>query len=111
MSRRCDAHGMKLDLFCLGHNTTVCARCAQDDYFKCPKFVPIEDTKKYLSSSLQDGSREQQSTKETVVLIDEENTFTKYVKMAVEITGARCVRKKIILYNTTRGRTHLLPFF
>ena len=29
-------------------------------------------------------------------------------------TGARCVRKKInkkILYNTTRGRTHLLPFF
>ena len=29
-------------------------------------------------------------------------------------TGARCVRKKKkkkILYNTTRGRTHLLPFF
>jgi hypothetical protein len=29
-------------------------------------------------------------------------------------TGARCVRKKNnkkILYNTTRGRTHLLPFF
>ena len=29
------------------------------------------------------------------------------------ITRARCVRKKNkkILYNTTRGRTHLLPFF
>ena len=31
------------------------------------------------------------------------------------ITGAKCVRKKKknkkILYNTTRGRTHLLPFF
>jgi hypothetical protein len=30
-------------------------------------------------------------------------------------TGARCVRKKKnkkkILYNTTRGRTRLLPFF
>ena len=26
-------------------------------------------------------------------------------------TGARCVRKRKILYNTTRGRTHLLPFF
>ena len=25
-------------------------------------------------------------------------------------TGARCVREKK-LYNTTRGRTHLLPFF
>ena len=33
----------------------------------------------------------------------------------VNSTGARCVRKKKnnkkILYNTTRGRTHLLPFF
>jgi hypothetical protein len=33
----------------------------------------------------------------------------------METTGARCVRKKKkinkILYNTTRGRTHLLPFF
>jgi hypothetical protein len=31
---------------------------------------------------------------------------------ASSVTGARCVRKKkIILYNTTRGRTHMLPFF
>lgn len=76
---------MKLDLFCLGHNTAVCARCAQNDHFKCPQFVPIEDATKYLSSSLQDvGSREQQSTKETVPLNDEENTFTQYLKMAVE---------------------------
>jgi hypothetical protein len=29
----------------------------------------------------------------------------------VVYTGARCVGKKNILYNTTRGRTHLLPFF
>jgi hypothetical protein len=31
----------------------------------------------------------------------------------VDSTGARCVRKikkNKILYNTTRGRTHLLPF-
>ena len=35
--------------------------------------------------------------------------------LLVRLTGARCVRKKKnnnkILYNTTRGRTHLLPFF
>ena len=30
----------------------------------------------------------------------------------VQSTGARCVRKKKkILYNTTRGRTRMLPFF
>ena len=35
-------------------------------------------------------------------------------KVDAKCTGARCVRKKKIkkiLYNTTRGRTHLLPFF
>lgn len=101
MSRRCDAHGMKLDLFCLGHSTAVCARCAQDDHFKCPQFVPFENAKKYLSSSLQDGSREQQSTKETVVLNDEENTFTKYVKMAVE-TGEENTFTKYLKATGTR---------
>jgi hypothetical protein len=33
-------------------------------------------------------------------------------KIVLQHTGARCVRKKPNkLYNTTRGRTHLLPFF
>ena len=34
-------------------------------------------------------------------------------KIVQQHTGARCVRKKTTkkLYNTTRGRTHLLPFF
>ena len=41
--------------------------------------------------------------------------YVKRNKLLDENTGARCVRKKKkkkkILYNTTRGRTHLLPFF
>ena len=103
MSRRCDAHGMKLDLFCLGHNTAVCARCAQRDHFKCPQFVPIEDATKYLSSSLQDGSCEQQSTKETVPLNGEENTFTQYVKLAVESGEENTFTKYL---KATGTRTH-----
>jgi hypothetical protein len=37
--------------------------------------------------------------------------FSAYIQHT--LTGVRCVRKekKIILYNTTRGRTHFLPFF
>ena len=36
-----------------------------------------------------------------------------YHRVDVCNTGARCVgkKKKKQLYNTTRGRTHLLPFF
>ena len=40
--------------------------------------------------------------------------ITTLVNNTIKTTGARCVRKKPNkkkLYNTTRGRTHLLPFF
>ena len=52
----------------------------------------------------------------SILNIDKYNIiFIANKTLAGKATGARCVRKKKkkkkILYNTTRGRTRLLPFF
>ncbi|CAG2188249.1 unnamed protein product [Mytilus edulis] len=108
MSRKCEKHDMVLDLFCLGHNIAVCARCSQSDHFKCPQFVSVEDAAKYANPLSQrtarsHGSEEKRSPANILKTVNQEkNTFTNYVKAAIE-SGEQNTFTKFLQTNVTRS--------